>query len=81
MESVKFNWNHFLGLEFYRVPEIFPCSTNQYRFLLVKYQYENQLIFHEETHNFTNYFWTTSLLNKYFSKELELIYESRYLHV
>lgn len=78
MVSVKFNWNHFLGLEFYRVPE---SPTNQYRFLLVKYQYENQLIFHEETQNFTNYFWTTSLLNKYFSKELELIYESRYLHV
>jgi len=76
MESVKFNWNHFLGLEFHRVPE-FPG----YRFLLVKYLYENELIFHEETQNFTNYFWTSSLLNKYFSKELREIYESRYLHM
>jgi hypothetical protein len=76
MEYVKFNWNYFLGLEFHRVPEI-----PGYMFLLVKYQYEPQLIFHEESQNFTNYFWTSQLLNKYFSKELELIYESRYLHV
>jgi hypothetical protein len=76
MESVKFNWNHFLGLEFHRVPEI-----PGYRFLLVKLLYENQLIFHEETQNFTKYFWTSQLLNKYFSKELGELYESRYLHV
>ena len=80
MESVDnyLKWQWFLGLEFYRVPE---SPTNQYKFLLVKYLYENQLIFHDESQNFTKYFWTSTLLNKYFAKELGEIYESRYLHM
>lgn len=77
MESLK-NWDYFLGLEFYRDPD---SPTGQHIFLLVKYLYKNQLIFHEETNNFTNYFWTTTLLKKHFTKELGEIYESKYLHM
>lgn len=52
-----------------------------YEFLLVRKIHKNQLIFHEETQNFTRYFWTSQKLNKYFSKELGEIYESKYLHM
>lgn len=77
MESLK-HWNNFLGLEFYKVPD---SPTGQHIFLLVRLLYENQLIFHEETNNFTNIFWTTFLLNKHFEKELRGIYESKYLQM
>jgi hypothetical protein len=77
MESLR-NWDYFLGLEFYRIPD---SPTNQYIFLLVRRLYENQLIFHEETNNFTKIFWTTLLLNKHFEKELGEIYESKYMQM
>ena len=73
---VPINLEMFLALD---INEI--VNPPFYEFVLVRKLYENQLIFHEETQNFTKMFWTSQLLNKYFSKELGEIYESRYLHM
>lgn len=73
---VPINLEMFLALDINEI-DIPPF----YEFLLVRKIHKNQLIFHEEAQNFTNIFWTSQKLNKYFSKELGEIYESKYLHM
>lgn len=73
----KFSEESFLGIEFTRKLN----HQNRFDIFIVNLLRSDQLIFHHELENFTNIFWTSQKLNKYFSKELGEIYESKYLYL
>lgn len=80
MESVN-RWNLFDPISFVGITWNTYIDCSERLWYLSDLRWEDQLIFHDSYENFTNIFWTSQKLNKYFAKELGEIYESRYLHM
>ncbi len=80
MESVN-RWNMFDPISFIGLTLNWYKEPPEPIYYLSDLRWDDQLIFHDCYENFTNIFWTSQKVNKYFAKELGEIYESRYLHM